>query len=102
MGESWSRNWTESTVVGGRGERAEPEVRTPKQNERDGGVWPYWEGTLDGLAMVTLRRVGEAGSLLSMATLFLLQKRRYGRILVAELERKHWLRRGTARVGFHP
>ena len=36
MGDPWSRNWTESTVVGGRGERAEPEVRTPKQTERDG------------------------------------------------------------------
>ena len=37
MGESWSRNWSESTVFGGRGERAEPEVRTPKQIERDWG-----------------------------------------------------------------
>ena len=49
MGESWSRSWTESTVVGGRGERAEPEVRTPKQTERDGAYGPIggdsgWSG----------------------------------------------------------
>ena len=69
MGESWSRNWSESTVVGGR----EPNRRFGHRNKPRGmGRRPYWEGTLDGLAMVTLRRVGEAGSLLSMATLFLL------------------------------
>ena len=71
-GDPWSRNWTESTVVGGRG--GEPNRRFGHRNKPRGigGVWPYWEGILDGLAMVTLRRVGEAGSLLSMATRFLL------------------------------
>ena len=45
MGDNWSRNWTESTVVGGRRERAEPEVRTPKQTERD---WASFKEISDG------------------------------------------------------